>query len=62
MISVTIERITVLKDGIETHDMTTGKIGKVDKWIRTILYTQIFDDKDFDINKVVSCANERSTT
>jgi len=58
MISLHIERINVVDDGNELHDMSTGKTVKFDKWERHTLYMQTFPDgTEPDINKVIRVAN-----
>ena len=58
MISIYIEKITIIKDGNTWHDMSTGKTGKTDRWDRRTIYSQIFDDGDEpDIKEVIQTAN-----
>jgi len=60
MISISIEKITIIKDGQTIHDMNNGRENKIDKLERTTIYTQIFNDgEEPDINKVIRVANEK---
>ncbi len=58
MIKICIEKVIVIKGGMEGHDLSTGKIEKIDKWENTTIYSQIFPDKaEPDINRIIRVIN-----
>jgi hypothetical protein len=58
MISLHIEKITIIPNGQELHDAWTGRNKKQDLWKRETIYMQTFlDTEEPDINKVIRIAN-----